>query len=63
MDAYAAKFENLAKYFRFLQVQPDEGWKCERFEGGLCYEIKEVISSLEIRQFQPLVENAANLKF
>ena len=59
---YAAKFESLAKYFRFFQEQVDEDWLCERFEGGLRHNIKESVLPLEIRQFQPLVEKCRKIE-
>jgi hypothetical protein len=59
---YAAKFESLAKYFRFFQDQVDEDWLCERFEGGLKHSIKESVLPLEIRQFQPLVEKCRKIE-
>jgi hypothetical protein len=59
---YAAKFESLAKYFRFFQDRIDEDWLCERFEGGLRLSIKESVLPLEIRQFQPLVEKCRKVE-
>ncbi|XP_050900543.1 uncharacterized protein LOC127107288 [Lathyrus oleraceus] len=49
---YADKFDSLAKYFRYFRDHVDENYKCERFEQGLRYEIKESVEPLEIRQFQ-----------
>jgi len=44
VDEYVKKFKSLAKYFRFFSNQVDEDYKCERFESGLHYEIKEVVA-------------------
>ncbi|XP_027186819.1 uncharacterized protein [Cicer arietinum] len=49
---YAAKFESLAKHFRYFLNQIDEEYMCERFESRLRYEIKELVGPLEIRQYQ-----------
>ena len=48
---YADKFDSLAKHFRYFRDNVDENYKCERFEQGLRYEIKEFVEPLEIRQF------------
>jgi hypothetical protein len=40
----------------------DEDYKCERFENGLRYEIKESVEPLEIRQFQALVEKCKKVE-
>jgi hypothetical protein len=59
---YADKFESLAKHFRYFRDHVDEEYKCERFENGLRYEIKESVEPLEIRQFQPLVEKCKKVE-
>lgn len=59
---YTAKFESLVKYFRLFQSQPDEGWKCMKFENGLRYEIKKAVVPLEIRQFQVLMEKCRKIE-
>ncbi|KAI5418994.1 hypothetical protein KIW84_043274 [Lathyrus oleraceus] len=40
----------------------DENYKCERFEQGLRYEIKESVEPLEIHQFQALVEKCKKVE-
>lgn len=52
---YAAKFESLSKFSRYFQLQPDEEWKCRKFEDGLWYEIREAVVPLEIREFPVLL--------
>ncbi|XP_073224841.1 uncharacterized protein [Cicer arietinum] len=59
---YAAKFESLAKHFRYFLNQIDEEYMCERFESGLRYEIKELVGPLEIRQYQVLVEKCKKVE-
>ncbi|XP_050895380.1 uncharacterized protein LOC127101998 [Lathyrus oleraceus] len=53
---YADKFDSLVKHFRYFRDNVDENYKCQRFEQGLRYEIKESVEPLEIRPFQALVE-------
>jgi hypothetical protein len=62
ISEYADKFESLAKHFRYFRDHVDEDYKCERFENGLKYEIKESVEPLEIRQFQALVEKCNKLE-
>ncbi|XP_050888801.1 uncharacterized protein LOC127093960 [Lathyrus oleraceus] len=52
ISEYADKFDSLAKYFCYFRDHVDENYKCEKFEQGLRYEIKESVEPLEIRQFQ-----------
>lgn len=59
---YAKKFESLARYFRFFNNQVDEDYKCERFESGLRYDIKEVVAPHEIRQYEALVEKCKKVE-
>ncbi|GAU51685.1 hypothetical protein TSUD_414990 [Trifolium subterraneum] len=59
---YADKFDSLAKHFRYFRDHVDEDYKCERFENGLRYEIKESVEPLEIRQFQALVEKCKKVE-
>ncbi|XP_050920023.1 uncharacterized protein LOC127137620 [Lathyrus oleraceus] len=62
ISEYADKFNSLAKYFRYFRDHVDENYKCERFEQGLRYEIKESVEPLEIRQFQVLVEKCKKVE-
>lgn len=62
ISEYADKFDSLAKYFRYFRDHVDENYKCERFEQGLRYEIKESMKPLEIRQFQVLVEKCKKVE-
>ncbi|KAI5394741.1 hypothetical protein KIW84_061382 [Lathyrus oleraceus] len=50
------------KHFRYFRENVDENYKCERFEQGLRYEIKEVVEPLEICQFQALVEKCKKVE-
>lgn len=59
---YADKFDSLAKHLRYFRDNVDENYKCERFEQGLRYEIKESMEPLEIRQFQALVEKCKKVE-
>lgn len=59
---YADKFDSPAKYFRYFRDRVDENYKCERFEQGLRYEIKESVEPLDIRQFQLLVEKCKKVE-
>lgn len=52
---YVAKFESLSKFSRYFQLQPNEEWKCRKFEESLWYEIREVVVPLEIREFPTLL--------
>jgi hypothetical protein len=40
----------------------DEDYKCERFEHGLRYEIKESVEPVEILPFQVLVEKCNKME-
>lgn len=55
---YAAKFESLAKYCKYLQMNPDEEWKCRKFEEGLRYEVKESVFPLGISSFSYLIDKS-----
>ncbi|XP_073221460.1 uncharacterized protein [Cicer arietinum] len=59
---YAAKFESLAKHFRYFLNPIDEEYMGERFESGLRYDIKELVGPLEIRQYQLLVEKCKKVE-
>ncbi|XP_050890220.1 uncharacterized protein LOC127095592 [Lathyrus oleraceus] len=62
ISEYADKFDSLAKYFRYFRDHVDENYKCERFEQGLRYEIKEFVEPFEIHQFQVLVEKCKKVE-
>ena len=53
---YIAKFDELCKFCTIYQRNPDEAWKCIKFEGGLREDILAVIGPMEIRGF-PIVVN------
>lgn len=52
---YAAKFEELARYYTPYQVMVDDRSKCVKFEDGLRPEIKQTISYQEIKVFPTLM--------
>src|ERR1044072_8365156 len=62
VDEYASKLESLARYFRFFNDRVDESYMCERFLGGLRYDIEESVRPLGIRDFQPLVEKSREVE-
>ena len=52
---YIAKFEELHKFSTTYQRNPDEQWKCVKYEGRLCEEILVSIRPMEIRDYAALV--------
>jgi hypothetical protein len=52
---YVAKFEELARYINNLINQPDETWKCKRFEQGLRPKIGNKVVTQEIRYYLTLI--------
>ena len=55
ISEYIAKFEELCKFPTIYQWNPDEAWKCIKFEGGLREDILATIGPLELRDFPTLV--------
>ena len=55
ISKYIAKFEELCKFFTIYQRNPDEAWKCIKFEGGLREDILLAVGLMEIRAFPTLV--------
>ena len=55
ISEYIAKFEELCKFSTIYQWNPDEVWKCMKFEGGLREDILTTIGPMEIRDFPTLV--------
>ena len=55
MLEYIAKFEELCKFSTIYQQNPDEVWKCFKFEGGLREDILVAVGPMEIRDFTTLV--------
>ncbi|KAK7393128.1 hypothetical protein VNO78_21582 [Psophocarpus tetragonolobus] len=62
ISKYAAKFESLAKYCRYLQLTFDEEWKCRKFEEGLRYEIKRIVTPLGIQSFPNLMDKCKTIE-
>ena len=56
------KFEALLKYSEFYQLQPNEGWMCNRFQDGLRYEIQRAVMPLGITRFSDLVDKSMGLE-
>ena len=53
---YTTKFKEIAmQVLDNLSREPDERWKCVKFEGGLCEEILESVGPMEIRDYAALV--------
>ena len=52
---YTAKFEELCKFSTIYQGNPDEHWKCVKFECGLRKEILASVGPIEIRDYAALV--------
>ena len=59
ISEYIAKFEELCKFSTIYQRNPDEVWKCVKFEGGLREDILIVIGPMEIKDF-PALANKCN---
>ncbi|KAL4315903.1 hypothetical protein AHAS_Ahas15G0231600 [Arachis hypogaea] len=57
---YTSKFEELCRFSRVCQgaLESYEGWKCERYQGGLRETIMTVVIPLEIQRFSKLVNKA-----
>ncbi|XP_072078032.1 uncharacterized protein [Arachis hypogaea] len=52
---YTERFERLCKFSAMYKANPDEKWKCMKYQGGLRAEILTAIAPLEIREFSSLV--------
>nr|XP_025652087.1 uncharacterized protein LOC112748095 [Arachis hypogaea] len=52
---YTERFERLCKFSAMYKANPDEKWKCMKYQGGLRAEILPAIAPLEIREFSSLV--------
>ncbi|XP_057755289.1 uncharacterized protein LOC130974417 [Arachis stenosperma] len=52
---YAEKFERLCKFSKMYKANPDEKWKCMKYQGGLRAEVLTAIAPLEIWEFSSLV--------
>ena len=54
VSEYIAKFEELCKFFTIYQRNPNENWKCVKFERGLKADILASVGPMEIRDFAAL---------
>ncbi|XP_016195712.1 uncharacterized protein LOC107636732 [Arachis ipaensis] len=52
---YTEKFERLCKFSAMYKANPNEKWKCMKYQGGLRAEVLTAIAPLEIREFSSLV--------
>ena len=52
---FTAKVEELCKFSTIYQGNPNEQWKCMKYEGGLRMEILAPMAPLEIRNYVALV--------
>ena len=50
-----SKFDELSKFSFYLKNNPDGHWKATKFEWKLKHEIREKVSTLEIKDFATLV--------
>ncbi|XP_020208440.1 uncharacterized protein LOC109793389 [Cajanus cajan] len=55
VSEYAMKFKHLA---RFYSQGIAEAWKCQKFAGGLEYDLERVVVPMAITEFPALVEKA-----
>ena len=55
MSEYIAKFKELCKFCTIYQRNPDEVWKCVKFEGGLREDVLMTVGPIEIKDFATLV--------
>ena len=53
-----AKFEELCKFSTIYQQNPDEYWKCMKYEGGLWTDILASVAPLEIKNYAALVNKS-----
>ena len=60
MAEYAAKFEELVRYFPYYQGRDGESSKCVTFLNGLRPEVKQAVNYLGVRQF-PLLINICQI--
>ncbi|XP_016165313.1 uncharacterized protein LOC107607934 [Arachis ipaensis] len=60
MAKYTSKFEELCRFSRVCQGAPEsyEGWKCERYQGGMRKTIMTIVVPLGIQRFSELVNKA-----
>ena len=56
VDEYVARFESLARFSNNLQNQPDESWKSKIFEQGLRPEVRNLVITQRIREYQTLIQ-------
>ncbi|XP_027338052.1 uncharacterized protein LOC113851987 [Abrus precatorius] len=62
VSEYATRFESLSKYATYYQHQPDEHWKCQKFEEGLRYEIRKGVITQRIRNFPESINACTDLE-
>ena len=55
---YTVKFEELCKFSTLYQRNPDEQWKCTKYEGGLQADILALVAPLEIRNCAALINKS-----
>ena len=58
VSEYIAKFEELCKFSTIYQHNPNENWKCIKFEGGLRRDILALMGPMEMRDFAALANNS-----
>ena len=55
VSEYIVKFEELCKFSTIYQRNPDEAWKCVKFEDGLREDILTAMGPMEFIDFPTLV--------
>ena len=55
VDQYVAKFDELSKFSTYLKNNPDGHWKPAKFKWRLRSDIRDTVSTLEIKNFITLV--------
>jgi hypothetical protein len=56
VDEYVTKFESLARFSNNLQNQLDEAWKSKKFKQGLRHEVRNLVITQRIREYQTLIQ-------
>ena len=63
VSEYIAKFEELCKFSTIYQKNPNEVWKCVKFEGGLPENILVTVGPMQIRDFPTLVNKCRLVEY
>ena len=55
VSQYIAKFEELSKFSKYLKETHDEAWKYIHLERGLRLELRDRVTTHEIREYPKLI--------